>query len=197
MIPRITVGAAFSALAVAVIPIPAAAKPPIGQYDCHVYMGNPPTATAVGAFFIHPENAYEVKDQPVSGKFKFDDQKQMVIWAGPPPLGFEVGILEQPNRYNPPRLRLYPKNADIGNVWKSAICNFQVVGKSSGATPSASDLSGRYTVGAKVFVSYHGELLPAVITGVQTTGYSVRYEANRYGLRTDSGITAARLRPRS
>jgi hypothetical protein len=199
MFLRLALGFSLMGLSAVASPAPAiAAKPLVGQYNCSAYAGNPPTAKPVGTFFIQPDNVYQVKDQPETGKYSFDNDKQMITWTGAPPFGYEVGVLEQPDRYSPPRLRLYPRAQDVGNVWKAAICYFQAVGKGQGGASSApAGGATSYTVGAKVFVLHQGELLPAVITSMGVGRFSVRYEPNRYGLTTDDGVAPARLRPRS
>ena len=199
MILRVATGFSLIALSALAAPQAAlAAKPLVGQYNCSVYAGNPPAPSPVGTFFIQPGNVYQVKDQPETGKYSFDDGKQQITWKGAPPFGYEVGVVEQPDRYSPPRLRLYPKPQDIGNGWKAAICYFQAVGKGQASAPPAPPGGPTsYVLGAKVFVLNQGELLPAVITAVGAGRFSVRYEPNRYGLTTDPAVSPSRLRPRS
>ena len=88
-----------------------------GRYNCFVFLGKPPKATMVGALLISG-SAYQVKDQAVRGEYELDRQSSHVSWKGKPPLGFQVGVLEEDGK-----IRMYPAESDVGNKWKAALCS--------------------------------------------------------------------------
>ena len=94
--------------------------PPAGEYNCYVYL---PKAIHVGALLIQPGGAYAVKGQDIKGRYTLDSKTSTLTWDGPPPLGFETGVLETDDSMT--KLRLYRKAADIGNKWKAAVCSLK------------------------------------------------------------------------
>lgn len=93
---------------------------PAGEYHCYVYM---PKSIHVGALLIQEGGTYAVKGQDVKGRYTLDSKTNTVTWEGPPPLGFETGVLETDDGQT--KIRLYRKAADIGNKWKAAICSLR------------------------------------------------------------------------
>ena len=95
-----------------------AATLPAGAYGCYTYN---PKAIYVGEIAIAGDR-YTVARFNTAGSYSFDSASGKIIWRGKPPLGFEAAVFEVDSTSGRKQIRMYPKQSDIGNKWKAALC---------------------------------------------------------------------------
>jgi hypothetical protein len=173
---------------------------PDGRYNCYLFFGKPPKATFTGALLI-TGGAYQVKDQAVRGQYDVERPSGRLRFKGQPPLGFQVGMLEDDGK-----VRLYPSEADVGNTWKAALCSPATAsapdgagGKSAAAgTPPAAAgtppaAAGGFKPGDKVETEYAGLWYPGTVLKVERGGYAIHYDDPKWN---DVWVEAKRVRGR-
>jgi hypothetical protein len=164
-----------------------------GRWDCYLFFGKPPKATFTGALLI-TGGAYQVKDQTVRGQYDVERPSGRVRFKGRPPLGFQVGMLEEDGK-----VRLYPSEADVGNKWKAALCSPATASAPEGASGksaaagTAPAAAGGFKPGDKVETEYAGLWYPGTVLKVERGGYAIHYDDPKWN---DVWVEAKRVRGR-
>ena len=151
---------------------------PAGDYNCFLFLVTPPRATFVGEIAISGER-YSVARQSTSGTYRFDTGSGKVVWRGKPPLGFEAGAFEIDPTSGRKQIRMYPKEADIGNKWKAALCTPKSGERASSASASAPGGAGKgspFKAGDRVMAEFIGVPYPATVVSAEGPRVRLRYD---------------------
>ena len=170
---------------------------PAGAYGCYTYN---PKAIYVGEFAISGDR-YTVARFDTTGSYSFDSGSGKVIWRGKPPLGFEAAAFEVDPASGRKMIRMYPKESDIGNKWKAAVCSPKegggssssasgaTTGKSAGASANAS----AYKPGDRVTAEFIGVPYPATVVVAETARVRLHYDDPKS---KDEWVDVTRVKPR-
>lgn len=167
---------------------PAAGALPDGEYYCYTYNPRPVVA---GVFTING-GTYRSRTG-ATGRYQLGVGGR-ITWMGTPPLGFNVGVLEETN---PPKIRMYPQVSDVGNKWKAAVCMPRDAdagaagpGGEGGGNPAA---AGAFAPGTNVWYSFLGHWYKATVVSCNGDKCRVHYEDPKYA---DETVDAKELQVR-
>lgn len=169
---------------------------PEGAYGCYTYN---PKAIYVGEIAISGDR-YTVARFNTTGSYSFDSGSGKVIWRGKPPLGFESAAFEVDATSGRKLIRMYPKESDIGNKWKAAVCSPKGGSDRSSATATTAGASAGATAKAPAYKP--GDLVTAEFVGVPHPATVVAAEGARVRLRYDNPkskdewVDVTRVKPR-
>ena len=151
---------------------------PAGNYNCFLFLGSPPRATLVGEIAISGER-YTVAKQSVNGTYTFDPGSGKVIWRGKPPLGFEAAAFEVDPTSGRKQIRMYPKETDIGNTWKAALCTPKSGKDGDSAAATATGGAGKgspFKPGDRVMAEFIGVPYPATVVAAEGPRVRLHYD---------------------
>ena len=166
---------------------------PAGAYGCYTYN---PKAIYVGEIAISGER-YTVARFNTTGTYSFDGRSGKIIWRGKPPLGFEAGAFEIDSTSGRQQIRMYPKESDIGNKWKAALCspkegaNTSATGTTKGAGAGAK--TSAYKAGDRVVAEFIGVPYPATVIAAEAARVRLRYDDPKS---KDEWVDVNRVKPR-
>lgn len=166
---------------------------PAGAYGCYTYN---PKAIYVGEIAIAGDS-YMVARFNTTGTYTFDAGSGRVIWRGKPPLGFEAAAFEVDATSGRKQIRMYPKESDIGNKWKAALCSSKEGGSSAAASPTtgtgASAKASAYKPGDRVTAEFIGVPYPATVVTAEAARVRLHYDDPKS---KDEWVDATSVKPK-
>ena len=159
---------------------------PDGEYYCYTYHPNP----VVAGVFTIAGGAYRTRTG-ASGRYRLAGGGR-IEWLGTPPLGFQVGVLEETDPR--PKIRMYPLASDIGNKWKAAVCTPREGGAAApGQTGGGNAVTAAFPPGAKVWYSFLGHWYKATVVSCSGARCHLHYDDPKY---PDETVDAKELQAR-
>lgn len=167
---------------------------PEGAYGCYTYN---PKAIYVGEIAISGSR-YTVARFNTTGGYAFDSGSGKVVWQGKPPLGFEAAAFEVDATSGRKLIRMYPRESDIGNKWKAAVCSLKEGGGRSpaaGATTGASagvPKASAFKAGDRVTAEFIGVPYPATVVAAEGARVRLHYDDPKS---KDEWVDVKRVKP--